>query len=312
MMKLKSIFLIITSLVFFMVNSAVAQTKAELKKITESVYSYVGIPSGTPGNVFAANAGIIVGKNAVLVVDTLTSAREAKAFMEEIKKVTDKPVRYVVNTHYHLDHALGNSFFSDMGINIISHTKCRESIIAGGEKVLENPAAFGLPADFWKETRIVSPDMAFDHEMIIDLGNLLVKLLYTGIKSHTGGSIIVHVPEQNVLFTGDILFTDFHPYLGEGDLDGWESNLDAIHAMNIKNIIPGHGPLSTNKDIEDMKIYLKIFDKKATELSAVEKDVEKLTLAMLKAVPKRSDGDFIVTMNLKSRYLTNKEQVENK
>ncbi|MBT8338538.1 MAG: MBL fold metallo-hydrolase [Desulfatitalea sp.] len=78
----------------------------------------------------------------------MTSAIEAKAFMADIKKVTDKPVKYAVNTHYHLDHALGNSFFSDMGVHIIGHTKCRDTIIAKGENVLENPAAFGLSPDF--------------------------------------------------------------------------------------------------------------------------------------------------------------------
>jgi len=141
--------------------------------------------------------------------------------------------------------------------------------------------------------------------MSVDLGGLTVKLIHSGIKSHSAGSIIVYVPEQDVLFTGDILFTDFHPYLGEGDLPGWEKNLDLISAMNVEYIIPGHGPLSTNKDIEDMKSYLAIFDEKAKELSAQEKDVEKLASEMLKVVPKRSNGDFIIQMNLKSRYLIN-------
>nr|WP_319394569.1 MBL fold metallo-hydrolase [uncultured Desulfobacter sp.] len=82
------------------------------------------------------------------------------------------------------------------------------------------------------------------------------------------GSIIVHVPSQDVLFSGDILFTDFHPYMGDGDLAGWQKNLAFIHAMKVGRIIPGHGPLSSNKDIEDMKAYLLSFDKKAKELSA--------------------------------------------
>jgi len=74
--------------------------------------------------------------------------------------------------------------------------------------------------------------------------------------------------------------------------------------MNVSHIIPGHGLLSSNKDIEDMKAYLPFFDKKAKELSAVEKDLGKLTAAILKVLPRRTGGDFIVTMNLKTRYLT--------
>lgn len=311
-MKLKAVGLIIAALVLFSAQTVTAQTRAELKKITDSVYAYVGVPAGTPGNAFSANAGIIIGKDAVLVVDTLTSAGEAEVFYADIEKITKKPVRYVVNTHYHLDHSLGNSFFADRGATIISHENCRDAIVAGGEKVLENPAMFGLPANFWENTRIVTPDMVFKRAMIVDLGGITVKLLHSGISSHSAGSIIVHVPEQDVLFTGDILFTDFHPYLAEGDLPGWEKNLDLIGAMNVKHIIPGHGPLSSNKDIEDMKTYLAIFDEKATELSAGEKDVAKLAAEMLKILPERSSGDFIIPMNLKSRYLINDREDQGK
>ncbi len=307
-MKLKTVVLIMAVLLISSAKITMAQPKAELKKITDSVYSYVGVSPGAQGNAFGANAGIIIGKKAVLVVDTLTSAKEAEAFMSDIRKITDKPLRYVVNTHYHLDHSLGNSLFAEMGARIISHPKCREAIIAGGDKVLKNPAMLNLSPDFWKGTRIAAPDITFEKEMSIDLGGLTAKLIYSGIKSHTAGSIIVYVPQQNVLFAGDILFTDFHPNLGEADLAGWEKHLDFIRDMNVKNIIPGHGPLSANSDLQDLKTYLKIFDKKAKELSAAEKDIEKLTSAMLKAIPKRANGDFIVTMNLKARYLPKNEK----
>ena len=288
-------------------HSVMAQpSHVELKRITESVYSYTGVPAGTPGNVFFVNTGIVIGDDAVLVVDTLTSAKEAEGFAADIRKITDKPIRYVVNTHWHLDHVLGNSFFAGMGARIIGHVKCRDAVISNGDTMLGDPVAFGLPADFWEGTRVVAPDTAFEREMIIDLGGITVKLIHTGFASHSPGSIIVHVPSQDVLFSGDILFTDFHPYMGDGDLAGWQKNLDFIHAMNVSQIIPGHGPLSSNKDIEDMKAYLPFFDKTAKELSAREKDLGKLTAAMLDVLPKRTGGDFIVTMNLKTRYLTEK------
>ncbi|WP_321493873.1 MBL fold metallo-hydrolase [uncultured Desulfobacter sp.] len=297
--------LIINALAVLIVQSVMGQPgKPELKKITESVYAYTGVPMGTPGNIFSTNAGIVIGNDAVLVVDTLTSVKEAEGFAADIRKISDKPIRYVVNTHYHLDHVFGNSLFADMGARIIGHVKCREAIISDGDKILENPAAFGLPADFWEGTRTVAPDTAFERGIIIDLGGITVKLIHTGFASHSAGSIIVHIPSQDVLFSGDILFTDVHPYIADGDLPGWEKNLDFIHAMNVSRIIPGHGPLSSNKDIEDMKAYLPFFDKKAKELCAKEKDVGKLTAAMLEVLPQRGGGDFIVTMNLQLRYLS--------
>jgi len=302
-------------LIMVLVQNVTAQTlKTELKKITASVYAYTEVPEGTPDNKYSANSGIVIGNDAVLVVDTLTSAEEAEGFAAEIRKITDKPIRYVVNTHYHLDHALGNSFFADMGARIIGHVKCRDAILSGGEKMLGNPAAFGLPADFWVNTRSVAPDMAFERGMILDLGGITVKLIHTGFASHSAGSIIVHIPSEDVLFAGDILFTDFHPYIGEADLSGWENNLDFIHEMNVGHIIPGHGPLSSNRNIEEMRAYLPFFDKKAKELCAQEKDLEKLTAAMLDVLPERKSGDYIVTMNLQTRYLQDKrnEQAEKK
>jgi len=194
-MKTKKTVLIINAFAVLLVQSVMAQTpKAELKKITESVYSYTGVPTGTPGNIFSVNSGIVIGNDAVLVVDTLTSAKEAEGFAADIQKITNKPVRYVVNTHYHLDHVLGNSFFADMGVRIISHVKCRDAVISGEDKMLENPAAFGLPADFWEGTRAVAPDTAFERGMILDLGGITVKLIYTGFASHSADSIIVHIP----------------------------------------------------------------------------------------------------------------------
>jgi len=306
-MKMKTIVMIFSLSAVLFVQSIMAQTPPPaLKKITESVYSYTGVPAGTPGNVFFVNTGIVIGDDAVLVVDTLTSAKEAEGFAADIRKITDKPIRYVVNTHCHLDHVFGNNVFADMGARIISHVKCQDAVIAYKDNMLDNPAEFGLPADFWEGTRIVAPDTAFEQGMTIDLGGITVKLIHTGFASHSPGSIIVHIPSQDVLFAGDILFTDFHPYMGDGDLAGWQKNLDFIHDMHVSHIIPGHGPLSTNKDIEDMKAYLPFFDQKAKELSANEKDLGKLTAAMLEVLPKRAGGDFIVTMNLKTRYLTDK------
>lgn len=131
-MKLKTIVSVIVIMGLVPAQSAMAQDKAELKLISGSVYAYAGVPDGIPGNAFSANAGIVVGKNAVLVVDSLTSAKEAEGFAADIRKITDKPIRYVVNTHYHLDHAFGNSYFADMGARIIGHVKCRDAVRSSG------------------------------------------------------------------------------------------------------------------------------------------------------------------------------------
>ena len=97
-----------------------------------------------------------------------------------------------------------------------------------------------------KGTKIVYPELTFTDRMKIDLGSQKVEIIYTG-SSHTDGSIMAYLPDKKVLFAGDILFTDYHPFMGEGDIEGWLKALDYIMTMDVEKIIPGHGPISSKK-----------------------------------------------------------------
>ncbi len=275
---------------------------AELTKIADNVYSYVGEKDASPAHSFAANAGIIIGTDAVLVVDTLISAKEGERFLADIRKVTSKPIKYVVNTHTHLDHAFGNCVFAKIGATVISHTADRAMLERIGTATLQNSGNYGLKAEDVIGTTIVLPQLAFSERLQIDLGGESVELIRVA-PSHTEGSVIVSVPARKLLFAGDILFTDFHPYMVDGDIVGWAKSLDALLAMDLEQIIPGHGPLSTKKDLKEMKEYLLIFDSKARELAAGSQDADAITAAMIKVLPKRSLAEWMIAFNLKSRYL---------
>jgi glyoxylase-like metal-dependent hydrolase (beta-lactamase superfamily II) len=274
---------------------------AELTKIADNVYSYVGQKDGSPTHSFAANAGIIIGTDGVLVVDTLISAKEGERFLADIRKVTSKPIKYVVNTHTHLDHAFGNCVFARIGATVISHTDDRTMLKKDGEGTLKNIGNFGLKAEDMVGTSIVYPTLAFSDRMQIYLGDETVELIRVS-PSHTAGSIVVSVPSKKLLFAGDILFTDFHPFMADGDISGWTTTIDALLAMDVEKIIPGHGPLSTKKDLRDMKEYLLLFDKKARELAAEGKDVDTIAAELKKVLPQRSMADWMIGYNVKARY----------
>lgn len=276
---------------------------ADLTKVADNVYSYVGGGNVAPANSFGANAGIVVGRDGILVIDTLVSAKEAQRLLADIRKVSDKPIKYVVNTHTHLDHAFGNSVFADRGAIVIAHAADRAFLEKMGEATLKNVSAFGLKPEDMAGTRISLPTLAFSDRLTIDLGGETVEVVRLA-PSHTEGSVLVQIPARKVLFSGDILFTDFHPYLADGDIAGWTQTLDAMLALDVEKIIPGHGPLSTKKDLRDMKVYLLAFDAKARELSATGAgDAEELAAALKQALPKRSLADWMIPFNLKSRYL---------
>ena len=277
-----------------------------LTKIAENVYSYVDIKGSSPQNSYGANAGIIIGKDGIVVVDTLISAKNARQFIKDIRAISDKPVRYVINTHYHLDHVLGNSEFAKLGAVIISHENDKKNLEKNGEATLKNYKNYGLTEKDVEGTSIAYPELTFNDRMEIDLGDQKVELLFIA-PSHTSGSILVYLPDRKILFAGDALFTNYHPFMAEGDLDGWFKTLDYILKMDVDMIIPGHGPLSTKKDVEDMKEYLAAFDKYAQQFSVKSQDVDQVVSEMKKVLPARAEMDFLIKANLQMRYIKNQK-----
>jgi len=291
------IFVSVVAWIFLLVPSAFAG----LTKIADNVYAYVDVKNSSTQNSFGANASIVIGQNGVLVIDTLVSAKEAQRFLADIRKVTNKPIKYVVNTHYHLDHAFGNSEFAKLGAVIISSNADRDNMAKYGEETLKNAENFGLTAQDMKGTSIVLPGLTFNNRMTIHLGDETVELIYV-TPSHTTGSILTYIPRHKLLFVGDNLFTDYHPYIADADLKGWIKILDFIDKMDVTTIIPGHGPLSTKKDIREMKIYLQSFDKIARKMASQGKDAEAIAAEIKKKLP-RSQGEGLVPYNVKAKYL---------
>ncbi len=280
----------------------------KLTKIADNVYSYVDTKNSSPQNSFGANAGIIIGKDGIVVVDTLISSKEAKRFIRDIRAISKKPIKYVVNTHYHLDHTFGNADFKRLGAVIISHTNDSKNLKAHGETALKNAKNYGLSEEDMKGTKIAYPALTFNDRMEIDLGDQKLELIYI-MPSHTDGSIMAYLPDKKILFAGDILFTNYHPFIGDGNIEEWVKALDYIMTMDVEKIIPGHGPISNKKDIEDMKNYLIIFDKKAKELSAKSSDVEYIVSEIKKVLPPRTELESLIQSNIQMKYLK-KETVQ--
>lgn len=103
-----------------------ASAAEKLTQIAENVYAYVDTKNSTPQNSFGSNAGVIIGEQGIAVVDTLISAHEAKRFLQDIRKISDKPIRYVINTHYHLDHVFGNAEFVKQGALVIAQEEAKD------------------------------------------------------------------------------------------------------------------------------------------------------------------------------------------
>jgi glyoxylase-like metal-dependent hydrolase (beta-lactamase superfamily II) len=293
-------------LYLFIAVNAYAQETPSLTKLTEHVYAYIGITQASPsGNSYGANCGVVIGSESVMVIDTLISAKHAGKLITDIKKITDKPIKYVVNTHYHLDHSWGNSAFAKLGSVIIAQKNIpltKEQI----KQIMAHPEPYGLTAQDLAGTTAKLPDIFFDTSLKVDLGGVTVNLHYPG-PSHSIDSIIAHVNGDNVVFAGDIIFNRYHPFLGEGDIKGWIGVLSQLEKLKAKVIVPGHGPAAAMSDIKEMSIYLREFDRNARRLTKnkTQADAPSIAKKLILALPdqKRTELSSLIEMNLRMKYL---------
>jgi len=293
--------LLVLVLVLFTV-AGIAFAAEKLTQVVENVYAYVDTKNSSAKNSFGANAGIIIGKDGIVVVDTMISAKEAKRFIRDIRAISGKPIRYVVNTHHHFDHVFGNSEFAKLGAVVIAQENAGKAMENSAKETLRDIGGYGLTPEDMQGTTVAYPVLTYGDRMTIDIGGQQIELIHA-CHSHTDGDTLVYLPGKKVLFAGDILFTNYHPFLAEGNIEEWAKELDKIKTMDIEKIIPGHGPLSGKRDLDDMKEYIITFDQKAKELASQSDDVQKIVMAIRSALPLRPEGAGLIAPNIQMKYL---------
>lgn len=187
------------------------------------------------------NTGFIIGRDAVAVVDTGGTARIGSALKAKITALTDRPIRYVINTHMHPDHVLGNAAFKADGCQFVGHHKLAAALAARAERYLAfNKAAVG--EDAFAGTEIVLPTLAVDERLDLDLGGRTVTLVARPT-AHTDNDLTVRDATTDTLFTGDLIFSGHVPTL-DGSIKGWLTLLAALETETARRIVPGHGAAS--------------------------------------------------------------------
>ncbi|HXL23672.1 MAG TPA: MBL fold metallo-hydrolase [Candidatus Dormibacteraeota bacterium] len=219
-----------------------------LKPLGHNVYAAIDGPKGEAG----ANAGFIIGDDGVLVVDTFESADAAKTLLAEIRALTPLPVKYVVNTHYHLDHTGGNRVFQDAGAIVIAHRN------VSGWIHTENLKFFGKnikPEQTSLVEALGAPNVVYDHTVEVLLGSIPVHIHY--FLGHTGGDSVVFLPSANVVFCGDLFWNQTLPNLIDASTEPWIATLDQIKKRAPSaTFVPGHGDVGSAANVEAFRGYL--------------------------------------------------------
>ncbi len=246
-------------LLFLLINLSVVfstdypkHVKETLRKIKNNVYGVFGVREQVnyENRGFISNAYFVVTNEGVLVIDALTTYKLGKELVETIRSVTDKPIRFTVVTHYHTDHFYGVGALKEAGSVIVAHEWAYE--------YLSQPSSYNflksrqkLLKEHIKGTDMVGPDITVTQGLNIYLGRYKFEVRHF-CKAHTPGDIVIWMPEEKVLFSGDIVFDGRLPFLGSGNSKGWIACLDKILELDPDVLLPGHGnPMLTKEKIRD-------------------------------------------------------------
>ena len=241
----------------------------KFEKITDGVY----YATSTGSMVTGSNNVAIIGDRDVMVVDTGTTPAAARAFVEDLKLITNKPVRYVVNTHFHYDHTDGNQVYAGRA-EIIAHEFVKYAIenlnvlqrepfntsqltnvpnriedfkkqIAGEKDPARRTALekqLGVAQQGWEELKEIKPtppSMTYSKTKTLNLGGREVQLLFLG-RGHTNGDTVIYLPREKIVCTGDLMESQL-AYMGDAQFDEWIATLEALKKLDFGTDLPGHG-----------------------------------------------------------------------
>jgi cyclase len=266
-MKRKSIIICISVFLLLSASYLLSQQReaqpVEFKKISDRLYEIVG-GSG-------ANGGAYIADNGVLIIDAKMDKNSVDQVLEGVKKITDKPIKYLINTHSDGDHVRGNQYFPET-VTIISHENCRKEFF--------HPGRDGTPSE-WNKPELAAfiPSLTFRNKMDVYLGSKKVELWYFGI-GHTTGDIVIYFPEEKTAFIGDQIFLTrpqlIHSYKGGNSFEHVKTLTKMLETLDAEKFCSGHSEIADRSAVKNHIEQMKKRQEKVKTLIEQGKSLEEI------------------------------------
>ncbi|MFG2110791.1 MBL fold metallo-hydrolase [Micromonospora chersina] len=223
-----------------------AAVAADLTEIADGVFAH----TQPNGGWCLSNAGVVTGGDGVLLVDTAATERRARALADRVAGLGAGPVRTLVNTHSHGDHTFGNGIFAGSA-TVIAHERARHEMAETGL------ALTGLWPDVeWGDVRVVLPDITFAEELTVHVGERRAELIHVG-PAHSTNDVVVWLPDERVLFAGDVLMSTCTPFLLFGSVSGALAAVARLREFRPRTVVCGHGPVTGPEIFDLTESYLR-------------------------------------------------------
>ena len=303
-------------------SAGLAAGSYDVRKVADGVYAAL---QPTAGRFNDSSSAILINDRDVVVVDSQSSPAKVRELIAEIRKLTDKPVRYLINTHWHGDHTQGNQAYREAfpGIEIIGHATLLDDVpqratpyleeqiglyeqgIAGAEESLRSgkkadgtalgddektalPGRIERTRQHLEDLRSIDfalPTLTVDDKLVLHRGSRRLEILH--FEAHTRGDLVVYLPHEKVLVTGDVL--DDLPYGGHGYPSSWIRALDALEQLDFEQVISGHGRIQQGKEqLARVREMLRSVVEQVSAAAAGGKSLEEVREAVDLAASRRS------------------------
>ena len=262
----------------------------QLQEIAQGIYALVAstdFPPASPA-LAIANGGIVIGSDGVLVIDPFQTPELGELMLSTVKSLTDKPIKYVLNTHYHFDHTGGNSVFVKREIPVLGRGVIREYIQSGKNNT----------------GGVTPPTVIINSQTDLWLGDRQVRI--ERVDGHSAGTdLVAYIPDAKVLFTGDMVFNKRIPYTADSDIRQWQGSLYRLVATYpAAKVVPGHGDITDVTGLQAQQAYFSWLERQALEWKGQILSKEQVLEKFAKIPDEYKDYKFkaIYPLNLDSAY----------